>query len=1288
MPRLIRACGVLLTLVLLVSCLTPSAFAGTTGSLSGQVLEAEGRAAIAGARVTATSPSQSASVATDASGKFTFISLMPDTYSVSIEKSGYQPISIAGIAVFADQNQTLAFTLEKNLKEIARVTSRSSLSPVRPGTTTDVYSVNPALASAAAPVGGGGGLNNAYSAIASQPGAFVPPNQMGVNQTVYIRGGYYDQIGYEYDGVPVNRSFDNYPAHSASSLGQQELQIYTGGGPASSNATGLAGFINQVVRSGTYPGFGTLSGRVGSPAFYHDLSFETGGASPNRLFSYYVGLSGFNQDYRYLNNDNGAGLGDQFPVTWPSNITTNLAFWPAVYPTCNNNDPTNLYTNPSTAISWNDPGCFASLNPNFGNISTIYGREFVANLHFGVPHHKDGGRDDIQLLFTSSSQFRHYYDSANDAQPLLSTLQNENLTANGSAVGAYAYQPMWPDFYTFPATTTFMQPATVQPIAYAFPGSPANRCYNTSLIGGQDSAAATPITVPNQCPDGTVAAMPNDYRDGRWDQAGIFKVQYQKNFGGNAYARLFGYTFYSNTNRSGAVQQGITGPYGSANLGATNYDYEVDGHTRGLEFQAADQISDQHQLELSLSYVTASTLRYYNFNNYNTGGAPLNDFTGSSGQMVSNLTNGTNCYAAYSGTLANGQESVNAGDLAPCNDPITQGSFSDLTGNSDYSASGAPQNVDCSGGPNEPIPTNACANGASWRMTFLGQQASINSVTPKFTHASLSDTWRPSDKWNITGSLRFDRDEFDLTPVAGDPGKDFWYSRAQKEYCYNPQTLQPVIIPQEPRLLRDVTPYVSLNCPVIEGGVQSVHPDGLNGHLLLTDQFNSTYVQTYFSPRFGATYTLDPQTVLRFSAGRFAQEPQNYEVEYNSLEPNLAAQLVGFLPFGFTTPFHAAQAQFSNNYDLSIEHQFPKTDIALKATPYYRYATNQLYESVSIPTLFGVSPSFNAGTEKTYGVELQVTKGDFNRNGFAASLAYTYTNSKEKWSNYAGTDINPVDPYNQDIQQFNLLTKSGGGAPCYLNDRSGTGDPTCGATSILNPYYNMSAQPLLDKNAYYDTGLDYPYISPNTFTFILNYKANKFAVTPVFTLYQGATYGTPSDFQGLDPRSCRSNQSSEGIPGAPNPLTADYTSCGAAEIGASGTSPGHLYVPNPYTGTFDTFGQFRQPWQFNMGLQMSYAFSPRVTGNVTIANLVNQCFGGSAEPWTAVYKPSSSNCGYGYNKFYISNYYNGASPNDVTANGVPLNTYFSVPFAPSYADVNSGNLPLPLQVYFQLQIKL
>ncbi len=255
---------------------------------------------IAGVRVSATSPSQVERVTTDGAGRFTFLSLVPDTYVVSAVRTGYLPTSIAGVAVFADQGQVVAILLQKSLVTIGRVTSRSSLTPVRPGTGTDVYSVNPAMTAAAAPLGGGGGLNNAYSAIAAMPGAYVPPNQVGVNQTVYIRGGYYDQIGYEYDGVPVNRSFDNYPGNSETTLGQQELQIYTGGGEADANATGLAGFINQVIKTGTYPGYATGALALGTPTFYHDARIEVGGSTPDRNFSYYVGIAGTNQDLRYF----------------------------------------------------------------------------------------------------------------------------------------------------------------------------------------------------------------------------------------------------------------------------------------------------------------------------------------------------------------------------------------------------------------------------------------------------------------------------------------------------------------------------------------------------------------------------------------------------------------------------------------------------------------------------------------------------------------------------------------------------------------------------------------------------------------------------------------------------------------------------------------------------------------------------------------------------------------------------------------------------------------------------
>jgi len=1214
--------------------------AGTTGSLTGTVTDAATRAPIAGASVTATSPSQIERVTTDAAGRFTFISLAPDTYTISAAHAGFESLSIAGISVFADQSQTIPVALQRSLKEIARVASRSSLSPVRPGTGTDVYSVNPGLTNAAATLGGGGGLNNAYSAIAAMPGSYVPPNQVGVNQTVYIRGSNFDQIGYEYDGVPINRSFDNYPGNSETTLGQQELQIYTGGGEADANATGLGGFINQVIKTGTYPGYATGALAAGTPTFYHDARIEAGGSTPDRMFSYYVGVSGTNQDFRYFDQYNGASLTDTIPYGyWPAHITTFLPFYPAVYPNCTNGF---TYHNPAKKFLSNDPGCFGSYPSNYGQPSSVVGRDVVTNFHIGIPHRTDSGRDDVQLLYMSSANFQQDYSSVNDAGPLALGIINQG------------YTNQWPDFLTYPGSTPWLSSASTPPIAYLYPGSPTGRCAN--LIA--------PPSVPGACPANAQVQIPYDYRDGRWDTASIAKIQYQKNLGSTAYLRLFGYTFYSNTNRATANGWG-----NNTSLGVSNYQYEVDSHTRGIELQAADQLSGSQLLTGMVSYLTSGTLRYFNQNYDNTGS-----------QQVSNFTNGRECFAAAPGY------GYNVGAPAPCNAAITQGTFQAPYGptNSSYMSYFTVPDP-CDAGE---LPANspACRAGASMLLTYLGNTADVNTITPKISSASLSDQWRPTDRWNVNASLRFENDAYGLANTDN-PATNFWFAAAQKEFCVNPVTRQPIFIPQPPQSIYVFTPYVAFNCPIDRSTgkpIQTVHPNGTDG-ILLTNVYPSSYALSYLEPRFSATYTVSPDTVLRASAGRYAQQPQNYEIQYNTLQPNLASTLLGFIPFGYSSPLHESQAQFSDNYDFSFEQHIRGTDVAMKITPYYRWATNQLYETVNLPSL-NVSPSFNAGTLRVDGVELEITKGDFEKNGFSGILSYTYTNAAEKWSNYPNSTVGPVDQYNQDIQEFNALTKAGGGAPCYGSRANGRPRPSCPPYSIANPYYDMSPQPLLDPHGWYAPGLDFPYLSPNTLSMVLNYRHGKFAVTPALSLLEGTTYGTPADVQGLDPRACTANQFHQHIPG--NPLQADYTSCSSA-LTSDGTSPGALYIPNPQTGAFDTFGEFRQPWQFNLGVQMSYDFTPRISGRVIVTNLLNRCFGGSSEPWSQAYPPNSVICGYTSNTFYNGgHFYNGTSPSDIAANGVPENPYFAQSFAPSYGDANSANYPLAMNVYFSVQVKL
>jgi hypothetical protein len=156
--------------------------------------------------------------------------LAPDTYTIAVgATSGYDAASISGVTVQADQNLSVSISQPAKLKQIGSVTSRAASALVKPGTTADVYSINAVTQDKASGVGGGGNLNTAWSAIATVPGVFITPNltgYIGAGPAISIRGGDYDQIGYELDGVPVNDGFN----FTGAPVGSLLPANYAGGG--------------------------------------------------------------------------------------------------------------------------------------------------------------------------------------------------------------------------------------------------------------------------------------------------------------------------------------------------------------------------------------------------------------------------------------------------------------------------------------------------------------------------------------------------------------------------------------------------------------------------------------------------------------------------------------------------------------------------------------------------------------------------------------------------------------------------------------------------------------------------------------------------------------------------------------------------------------------------------------------------------------------------------------------------------------------------------------------------
>jgi Carboxypeptidase regulatory-like domain/TonB-dependent Receptor Plug Domain len=560
--------GLLSTALVLLTILP--VVAGTTGGLRGRIIDRATGRGVPAVRVTLSAPSESAAATTDANGNFVLLSLAPDTYTVSVEPAGYDATAQSGINVVADQVQTISLTIVKTIATIGRTVSRASAGIVRPGTTSDVYSVNSAGQQAAAALGGPGGLNQAYSAFASVPGVNLQQGQQGWNQLVYVRGGDYEDVATELDGIPVQRASDVAPITTLSSLGQQELQIYTGGAPASADASGLSGYVNQVIRTGTYPGFKDFQVGFGAPAFYHKLQAEIGGATSNRNFSYYIGVAGINQDYRY---------GDQ------SNAAGNPAFFAPLSVPSNNNGSV-----------YDGSGPFVAAPGQSYSIANTNDREFVANLHFGLPHRSGSGKDDVQLLYANARILAQFYGSVNDLG---------GIPYVSNAVGA---TPSYVDssVYNGPLMTPLTGSEPVTP--YFFPGSSGH------AFG---------------------APLPADLREISDNGFSLIKLQYQKNINDRSYLQLFGYSDYSNWFINGPV---------SANLdyGGEIADYEVIDHTYGLNARYENQLTSKHLMTATASYQTQNIQTYSNGSN---GGEITTNLIDSSGDCFSPLSGGVaSCY--------------------------------------------------------------------------------------------------------------------------------------------------------------------------------------------------------------------------------------------------------------------------------------------------------------------------------------------------------------------------------------------------------------------------------------------------------------------------------------------------------------------------------------------------------------------------------------------------------------------------------------------------------------------
>ena len=294
--RTLRAVFTLLFLTIFISSSAGVALASNVGVMSGTVTDASTHAPIANVRVTAAAPSGSYHATTNSHGFYSITGVYADTYTVSFQADGYEPVTVPGVSVFADQVAPTNETMTKSLKTIASVRVPSSSSAYRPTQTTDTVTV-------AAPQiqnfqGSDFNLSET-NLITSLPGAEADSSGYPV-----IHGGREYEEGFEFEGIPYTDAFTNQFNNTLAIpvAGVALVQLVPGSGDINQGTGGGFGTLNVVAKRGTYPGYADLSLGGGLPAFGHALNFDDSWATPDGHWSNFISMANQNTAFRYGND--------------------------------------------------------------------------------------------------------------------------------------------------------------------------------------------------------------------------------------------------------------------------------------------------------------------------------------------------------------------------------------------------------------------------------------------------------------------------------------------------------------------------------------------------------------------------------------------------------------------------------------------------------------------------------------------------------------------------------------------------------------------------------------------------------------------------------------------------------------------------------------------------------------------------------------------------------------------------------------------------------------------------
>jgi outer membrane receptor protein involved in Fe transport len=219
-----------LLLILAGLWLAMPAAAGTTGKISGRVLDAK-KQPIVGANIAV--PEARVGAMSDAEGRYVILNVPAGTWQIRANLLGYNPVTVQGVIVSSDQTTTQDITLNEAPVQLEEVVIKAERPVVNLNLTSNLQTVNRAD----------------IERLPVQELQDIVNMKAGVVDG-HFRGGRLGEVQFQVDGVSMNNPYDNKAGIRIDRSLLEEVQVVTGTFDAEYGQA-MSGVVNAVLKRGS-----------------------------------------------------------------------------------------------------------------------------------------------------------------------------------------------------------------------------------------------------------------------------------------------------------------------------------------------------------------------------------------------------------------------------------------------------------------------------------------------------------------------------------------------------------------------------------------------------------------------------------------------------------------------------------------------------------------------------------------------------------------------------------------------------------------------------------------------------------------------------------------------------------------------------------------------------------------------------------------------------------------------------------------------------------------------------